>query len=155
YCRLDIAPVAGAGGAPREMLPPPPPHGGSSRVERPQPHAGAGRPLQGVARGLVPPPEGPPPPPGATCAALPAVGTRGLGQRVVRRVADQEVSEAVRLVVSEHGLVRADEVLPDEGHQPALDLWFVGGERRNSAAVEHQPFDCTALQDAALGGVEL
>ena len=87
--------------------------------------------------------------------SLVELGSNGLRQSLVGRVADQEMAEAVRLVVDEHRLLRSYEVLPDERDQLSVDLLFLRRQRRHRTAVEDEPFDGTALEHAALGRLEL
>src|SRR3954468_10013942 len=62
------------------------------------------------------------------------VGADALRQAVVDRVANQQMPEAVAVLVRELGPIWADELLADERHQP-LGLRLAVAERFDSAAV--------------------
>ncbi len=79
----------------------------------------------------------------------------GLGQRLVGRVADQQVAEAVRLVVDHHGALGPDEVLAHEHHQAAVGLRILRRERHDRAAVEDLALHRAALEHASLARLEL
>ena len=83
------------------------------------------------------------------------LGAHCLRERLVRRVADQQVAEAVGVLTRELGLVRADELLADQAGQAALHLRLLRGERLHRATVEDAPLDRAALEHAALGRLEL
>ena len=83
------------------------------------------------------------------------LGPRGLRQRVVSRVPDEQVPEAESVVPGKLRLVGPDELLPDERRQSAGHGRLVRREDGHGAAVEDATLDGTALQDLALGGVEL
>jgi hypothetical protein len=78
-----------------------------------------------------------------------------LRQRLVRGIADEQVAEAIGLLVREHRLLRAHEILPHELDEPAVHLGLLRREGSDGTAVENEPFDRAALQHAALSGLEL
>ena len=87
--------------------------------------------------------------------ALVEVGASRLRQRVVGRIADQEVPEAEGILASELRPVRADQRLAYERGQPRRHLGLVGCERLHGAAVEDLAFDRAPLEHASLAVVEL
>ena len=88
--------------------------------------------------------------------ALVQIGPGRLGQRVVRRIADQEVAKAVGVLADELRLVGADQLLAHEIRQPALDA---ASRRAPSACTAPRwktlPFDSATLEHPALGRLEL
>lgn len=76
---------------------------------------------------------------------------RCLRQRLVRGIADQDVTKAEGLVPGVDGAVRTDELLPDECRKMRLDTWADRRRKRgNRAAVEHLPLDGAAVDHDAL-----
>src|SRR3954454_25005437 len=83
------------------------------------------------------------------------VGPERLRERVVGRVADQQVTEAVAVVAGELSAVGANELVAYERSEPGRDLCLLRGERLDGAAVEDLALDRTALEPPALRLVEL
>lgn len=84
------------------------------------------------------------------------VRPRRLRKPFVRGVADQQVAEAEGVVSGDARPVGPDELLADEGHEPA---WHVQGEclrreSRDGTAVEHLALDRSPLDHRALPLVE-
>ena len=80
---------------------------------------------------------------------------RRLGERVVRRVADQQVTEAEAVLPGNLRPVRTDELAPDERGEPRRHLRLVGRECLHGPSVEDLAFHGAALEHAPLGSVEL
>ena len=78
------------------------------------------------------------------------IRARRLRQRVVRRVADEDVPEAERVVVRERRALGPYELLSHEPEQPRRNLRILGRERLHGRAVEHLPFDGAALERRTL-----
>jgi hypothetical protein len=88
------------------------------------------------------------------CEAFVQVGSNGFGQCVVRRVADQEMAEAVRLLPGELRSVGPDELLAHE----CDESWRLGlavSEGLHGALMENVALDRAALEDSALCRVKL
>ena len=84
------------------------------------------------------------------------LGSRPLGERVVRGVPDQEVAEAVGLLVGVDGLVRADQLLPHEREEMGGDVVALARRREllHRPAVEDLPFDGAAADHVPLARAE-
>ena len=84
------------------------------------------------------------------------LGSRSLGERVVGGVTDEEVAEAVCLLVGVDGLVRADQLLPHEREEMGGDVVALGRRREllHRPAVEDLPFDGTAADHVPLARAE-
>ena len=76
-------------------------------------------------------------------------------QSVVGCIANQQMAKAERVVACELRLVRPDEFLPDEGHQPRRHLCLFRCERFDRSSVEHLALDRAAFEHGAFGRVEL
>ena len=87
--------------------------------------------------------------------ALVKLGARRLRQRVIRRVADQQVQEAERILARELRLVGPHELLAHQRAEAGHRLELLRGESLHSPAMEDSAFDGTPLEHAALGGVQL
>src|SRR5581483_9420299 len=89
--------------------------------------------------------------------ALVQVGAHLLRQRVVRRLADEDVAEAEGVLAGEGGPVRTDELLAHERGEAAVDLAaeLLVGERLDGAAMEDGAFDRRALDRPPLAGAQL
>ena len=87
--------------------------------------------------------------------ALVQVGAGRLGERVVGRVADQQVAEAEAVLARDLRPVRPDQLLADERGEARGDLRLLGRERLDGAAVEDLALDRAALEHASLGRLEL
>ena len=79
-------------------------------------------------------------------------GALPLGDRVVRRVADEDVAEAEAVVSRQRRPVGSDQLLADERQQVRADRGSLGlgQQRSDGAAVEEPPFDRAALDHGAL-----
>ncbi len=82
-------------------------------------------------------------------------GAVGLGQHLVRGVADQQVAEAVALLAGDLGAVRPDQLPTDQRAEPGPWISLRRGEGRDSAAVEDLALDGGRFQYPALGRIEL
>ena len=78
-----------------------------------------------------------------------------LRQRVVGRVPDQQVAEAVGVLAGKLRLVGPDELLADQAVQARLHLRLFGSESLHGATVEDSALDRAALEHATLGRLEL
>ena len=87
--------------------------------------------------------------------ALVQLRPRRLRERVVSRVANQQVSEAEGVLVGKLRLVGAQQLPPDESRERPGKLGLDWRERLHGAAMEHAPLDRAALEHDSLGGVEL
>ena len=84
------------------------------------------------------------------------IGTDCLGERVVGRVADEHVTEAVAVLAGELGPVGADQLAAYEPGEPGRHLrLLLGRERLHGAPVEDLALDGAALEYLPLGFVEL
>ena len=86
--------------------------------------------------------------------ALVQVGARRLRERVVGRVADQQVAEAEAVLGRHERPLGPDQLLAYECGQPRHDLHVGRLERLNRPAVEELAFDRAALEHAPLGLLE-
>jgi hypothetical protein len=75
-------------------------------------------------------------------------------QRVVRRVAHQQVTKAKAVLAWDLSPVRCDQLLADEARQLRRHLRLVGDEGLHRAAVKDLPFDGAALEHGSLGALE-
>ncbi len=84
------------------------------------------------------------------------LGARRLRQRLVRRVADEQMAEAVPLVLGKRRGGRADELLAHERRQMRLDVGAnkTGRELRYRSTMEHLALDRAALHHDADVAVE-
>ena len=82
--------------------------------------------------------------------SLVQLGASGLRQRLVRRVADEQVAEAKRVVTPHQRGGRPDELLAHEAHEVAGERLLVGSKRLHGAAVEQLSLDGPALERLAL-----
>ena len=88
--------------------------------------------------------------------ALVELGARLLRERVVRRVADEDVPEPERVVAGKPRPLRPHELLAHERRADALETSAVlGRERLHGRAVEDLPLDGAALERGALALREL
>src|SRR5439155_4738932 len=74
------------------------------------------------------------------------VGARPLREALVRGVADQDVPKARGLLAGKLGPVGAQQLLPDEGADPAVEILLVRERRAQEAVVEDLPFDRRSLE---------
>src|SRR5947209_2009548 len=86
--------------------------------------------------------------------ALVEVGARRLRQRLVGRVADQQMTEAVAVVACQLRLLRTKKIFADERGQPRVDPRLAGTQRRNRATVEDLALHRPALEHVSLGRAE-
>ena len=77
------------------------------------------------------------------------------GSAVVRRVANEQVTEPEPVVSRKLRSVRSDELLANERRQPGRDPEFLGCESLDSAAMEDLALDRASLQHDPLLGLEL
>jgi hypothetical protein len=82
--------------------------------------------------------------------SLVEIGPRLLGERVVRRVADEDVPEPKRVVAGKQRLFRSHELLAHEAEQTGRDLRILRRERLNGRAVEDLPLDGAAFKGSTL-----
>jgi hypothetical protein len=82
------------------------------------------------------------------------LGARRFRQRVVGRVADEQVAKAVSVVVRQESPLRPHEVFADESDQLPVHL-LPWRERQHGAAVEDLALDRAAFEHVTLGGLEL
>ncbi len=87
--------------------------------------------------------------------ALMEIRAGRLGERLVRRVAEQQVAEAKAVLARDLRSVRPDQLLADERGEARGDLRLLGCECLDSTPVEDLALDRAALEDASLGRVEL
>ena len=87
--------------------------------------------------------------------ALVEIRAGRLRERLVRRVADQQVAEAEAVLARDLRSVRPDQLLAHERGEARGDLRLVGRECLDGAAVEDLALDRAALEHASLGRLEL
>src|SRR4029077_10837272 len=98
------------------------------------PHAVAGHPAEPVREARV------------------EVGSGRLGHGLVGRIADEQVPEPVRLLASELGTVRTQQLLAGQREELYRELatFRLRNELGHRSSVEHLALDRTALQDSSL-----
>src|SRR5437763_4377633 len=84
------------------------------------------------------------------CEALVQLGADGLRQRLVSRVANQEVADAEAVVARELRFVRPNQLLTDERGQAWGHLGLFGCECLYGAAVEAVVLDSASFEGVAL-----
>ena len=89
------------------------------------------------------------------CEALVEVRAGRLRERLVGRVADQQVAEAEAVLARELRPVRPDQLLAHERGQARRHLGLLGRERLHGTPVEDLALDRAPLEDASLGRLEL
>ena len=87
--------------------------------------------------------------------SLMELGACGFRQPVVRRVPDQQMTEAEAVLARKHRPIRADQLLAHKGREPGRHLALPRGKRLDSAAVEELALDRAALERLSLGRCEL
>ncbi len=87
--------------------------------------------------------------------ALVQIGAGRLRQRLVSRVPNEEVAEAVAVLAGQLRVLGADEVLAHQSDEPAVHRRLVLDERCNAAPVEDLSLDRAAFEHVALRRIEL
>src|SRR4029453_12945039 len=82
-------------------------------------------------------------------------GACGIGKSVVRRIPDQQMTEAKAVLARKHRPIGANQLLADEGGEPGCHLALLRRKRLDCAAVEELALDRPALERLSLGWREL
>ena len=82
------------------------------------------------------------------------LGPCRLGEPLIRRVADQQMTEAEAVFAWKLRLLRPDELLANERGEPGSDVTVVGSKRPDGAAVEPFSLDGSSLEHPPLRRLE-